>query len=70
MKRDKNTGEISRRGFLKTLGASAFAATTALYGCKDNHNTVSAQGGMVGEVPTDRMTYRIHPRTGDKVSLF
>lgn len=64
----KKKTDISRRDFLKTLGAGTVATTAALYGCKPN-NTVSAEGGKVGEVPTDQMTYRINPHTGDKVSL-
>lgn len=59
---------ISRRSFLKTLGAGAAVTTTALYGCKPS-NTVSAEGGALGEVPTDQMTYRINPWTKDRVSL-
>jgi predicted aldo/keto reductase-like oxidoreductase len=65
---EKNRKEISRRNFLKTLGAGSVATTAAIYGCKPN-NTVSAEGGSIGEVPTDKMTYRINPHTGDKVSL-
>ena len=59
---------ISRRSFLKTVGVGAAVATTSLYGCKPT-NTVSAEGGSIGEVPTDKMTYRINPYTKDKVSL-
>lgn len=65
---EKNRKEISRRNFLKTLGAGSVATTAAMYGCKPN-NTVSAEGGSIGEVPTDQMTYRINHNTGDKVSL-
>ena len=65
---NKNRKEISRRNFLKTLGAGSVATTAALYGCKPD-NKVSGQGGSLGEVPTDKMTYRTTPTTGDKVSL-
>jgi predicted aldo/keto reductase-like oxidoreductase len=65
---NKNKKEIDRRSFLKTLGAGTAATTAALYGCKPN-NTVSAEGGALGEVPADKMTYRVNPNTGDKVSL-
>lgn len=64
----KHKKEITRRGFLKVLGAGSVATTAAFVGCKPN-NTVSAEGGSVGKVPTDLMTYRTNPRTGDKVSL-
>lgn len=65
-KKDKK--EINRRNFLKIAGAGAVATTAALVGCKQD-NKVSAEGGVLGEVPTDKMTYRINPNTGDKVSL-
>ena len=65
---NKNKKEISRRNFLKTVGAGSVATAAAMSGCKPN-NTVSAEGGSIGEVPTDKMTYRINPTTGDKVSL-
>lgn len=65
---NKNKKEISRRDFLKTLGAGTAATAAAVYGCKPN-NTVSAEGGSIGEVPTDKMTCRVNRNTGDKVSL-
>jgi anaerobic selenocysteine-containing dehydrogenase len=65
---NKNRKEISRRNFLTLAGAGAAATAAALYGCKPK-NTVSAEGGAIGEVPADKMTYRINPNTGDKVSL-
>ena len=65
-KKDKK--EINRRKFFKIAGAGAVATTAVLHGCKSN-NKVSAEGGALGEVPKDKMTYRINPHTGDKVSL-
>jgi len=65
---NKNKKEISRRNFLKVLGAGSFVTAASLYGCKPK-NTVSAEGGSIGEIPTDKMTYRINPKTGEKVSL-
>jgi len=67
MENNNNKG-INRRNFLKTLGAGSAVTAAALAGCKPR-NTVSAEGGSIGEVPTDKMTYRINPHTGDKVSL-
>ena len=64
----KNKKEINRRNFLKAVGAGSVVTTAAMVGCKPN-NTVSAEGGSIGEVPTDKMTYRINRNTGDKVSL-
>jgi predicted aldo/keto reductase-like oxidoreductase len=64
-KKDKN---INRRHFLKAVGAGTVTTATMMAGCKPD-NQVSAAGGAIGEVPTDKMTYRINPNTGDKVSL-
>jgi len=64
----KNRKEISRRNFLRALGAGSVATTATMVGCKSD-NTVSAEGGSIGEVPTDKMTYRTNHNTGDKVSL-
>lgn len=55
--------DISRRSFLKTLGLAG-AATAGFVGCKGN-----GPKGAEGEIPTDKMTYRTTPSTGDKVSI-
>ena len=65
---NKNKKEISRRNFLKTVGVGSVATAAVVSGCKPN-NSVSAEGGSIGEVPSDKMTYRINHNTGDKVSL-
>lgn len=63
----KNRNKIDRRKFLKLLGAGAVTTTAALYGCQPKNGNGAANGSE--EVPTDQMTYRINPSTGDKVSL-
>lgn len=65
---NKNKKAINRRNFFKVLGAGSVATTAAMYGCKPD-NTLSAGGGSAGDVPTDKMIYRVNPHTGDKVSL-
>ena len=65
---NSNKKNISRRDFLKTLGVGTVATAALMQGCKPN-NTVVAEGGIIGEVPKDKMTYRINRNTGDKVSL-
>ena len=63
----KNKKEITRRDFLKMLGGAG-AATVGLAGCgraKENVGTLESSG----EIPTDRMTYRTNPTTGDRVSI-
>lgn len=59
--------KIDRRNFLKLFGAGTAVATAGLYGCRPAGT--SAVGGAAGEVPTDKMTFRTCPTTGDTVSL-
>ena len=66
MEQDNNN--ISRRDFLKVLGAGAVASFAALTGCKDDRG--SSKVVSSAEFKTDgEMTYRTTPTTGDKVSL-
>ena len=58
---------MDRRDFLKSLGAGALATAAMAAGCK-NPNATSAEGFTLGEVPTDKMTYR-QGTHGEKVSL-
>ena len=62
----KKDNGIDRREFLKCLGAGTIVTTTALAGCK---SVGAAAGSAAGEVPTDKMTYRINQNTDDKVSI-
>jgi predicted aldo/keto reductase-like oxidoreductase len=74
----KSKAKISRRDFLKIAGAGAatgaVAAGAIVSGCRPR-SSASREGGAAGkgsapgEVPTDRMTYRTNPKTGDVVSL-
>ncbi|MDR0431058.1 MAG: aldo/keto reductase [Tannerellaceae bacterium] len=64
----KDRKEFNRRNFLKIVGVGSVTSATTLIGCKPD-NRVSVEGGSIGEVPTDRMTYRTNPNTGDVVSL-
>lgn len=61
--------DISRRDFLKIVGISTAATTAALVGCDSRKNPVSGDRRAQDEVPTDRMTYRTNPKSGEKVSL-
>lgn len=61
--------DINRREFLKRLGIGAAATTTALAGCDTKSNPMVAGRMAQGEVPTDKMTYRANPKTGEKVSV-
>ena len=60
---------MERRDFIKILGTGA--ATAALAGCglKKKDSDLDPLGHHTGEVPTDKMTYRDYPTTGDHVSL-
>jgi len=59
---------INRRDFLRIAGVTTIATSATFYGCKQK-NTISAEGGNLGEIPTDKMTYRVNPHSVDKVSL-
>ena len=61
-----NQNKINRRGFLKLLGGGAITTTAVLAGCKPQNDR---GGAALSEIPTDKMTYRINPNTGDKVSI-
>ena len=59
--------DINRREFIKTLGGSAVAASALLSACSDNksaHTTAALQEPQKG-----KMTYRVNPKTKDKVSI-
>ena len=62
---------ISRRGFLKVMGAGAtVAAGAAVSSCAPKKNAeYDPAGHHTTEVPKGTMTYRTNPSTGDKVSL-
>ena len=59
---------LSRRGFLKTLGMAS-AATAGLTACIDRQKGGDSSASSSDDIPTDKMTYRINPTSGDKVSL-
>ena len=59
--------KINRREFLKLFGMGA-AATTALAACTTNSKPTEGKKPHE-EVPTDKMTYRKHPKTGEQVSI-
>ena len=68
---DKSSAQISRRGFLKILGATAGTAAIASCGIKDDKTTASADDMATtpANVPDSGMTMRTNPKTGDQVSL-
>ena len=59
---------ITRKDFIKVVGATAAVSAVALSGCKsdsiDKKITYSN-----GDIPKDKMTYRVNHNTGDKVSI-
>lgn len=67
---EKKNNDISRREFLKRLGLGAAASTVALAtGCGNRNNPVTGDRNASADIPTDKMTYRTNPKSGDKVSL-
>lgn len=69
MKKVKHIKEINRRDFLKVLGTGAVASTALFYGCGNKGQQASAGASTEGEIPTDKMTHRTNPSSGDKVSI-
>lgn len=66
----KNNNNIDRREFLKRIGlGTAAVSATALVGCNSRSNPVAGNATTYSEIPTDSMTYRINPKTGEKVSI-
>lgn len=63
---DKLKRPVSRRDFLKFLGYAGVTAGLTACGT-GNKNTAETQ--ETAEPPKDRMTYRVNPTSGDKVSL-
>ncbi len=60
---------IGRRSFLKRFGIGVSTAGLALAGCDSAKKQQSAEGTENSEIPTDKMTYRTNPTSGDKVSI-
>ena len=57
---------IGRGEFLKRLGGGAAVTAAALAGCDKSAVSTSE---TLGEVPTDKMTYRVNKEKGDRVSI-
>ena len=63
---------ISRRSFLKYVGAGTVATAATLAGCKGGNKAGSQAAEEYKnqvEPPIGKMTYRVNPKTGEKVSL-
>ena len=61
--------KINRRDFFKLAGTGTAVGAAALYGCSGKKENTDSESAALGEVPTDKMTYRTNPTTGDRVSL-
>jgi predicted aldo/keto reductase-like oxidoreductase len=57
-----------RREFIRLLGAGAVGSMATLCGC-DHRSDGRPAAGPASDVPTDQMTYRTDPRTGNRLSL-
>ncbi len=64
----KTNNNIDRREFLKRMGAGSLLTAAAFTGCKPNDLKIDPSV-VHGEIPTDKMTYRMNERVGDKVSI-
>lgn len=65
-----NKHTMERREFLKRLGAGAAVTSLALAGCRSRGQGTTATDAVSADaIPTDRMTLRTNPKTGEQVSL-
>lgn len=61
---------ITRRDFLKRLGLGTAAVGAAtITGCSDKNPVTGSSLEAQGPIPTDKMTFRVNPKTKEKVSL-
>lgn len=60
---------INRRSFIKRVGLGASLAGLALTGCDRANKKLMPDQTAQKTVPTDKMTYRTNPKTGEKVSI-
>ncbi|MBD5316756.1 MAG: aldo/keto reductase [Bacteroides sp.] len=60
---------INRRDFLRRLGLGASVTGLALAGCEPAAKKIAADTHALPDIPTDKMTYRENPKTGEKVSI-
>ncbi len=66
----QKNGKLSRRHFLGLMGAGAATGAATLAGCSTKANSIyDPSGTHTGDIPTDQMTYRTNPTSGDRVSL-
>lgn len=67
--KEKNK-DMSRRSFLKFLGGGMITTAALVTGCKKSSDTKAAdEYKKQVEPPVGKMSYRVNPTTGDKVSL-
>ncbi|MBO4771831.1 MAG: aldo/keto reductase, partial [Bacteroidales bacterium] len=63
---------INRRDFLKIAGTAAAVTAVSATGCGDavkSGSIANTTTSVSKNIPTDKMTYRINPKTGDKISI-
>lgn len=68
MEEKNKKNQMDRREFLKRFGVGAAVSAITLAGCNPGKNSVSGSSAQ-GSIPTDKMTFRTNPKTGEKVSL-
>lgn len=58
--------EVSRRDFMKMMGAAGMTAGLSACGMQNRKSDATSE---TSEPPKGQMTYRVNPSTGDRVSL-
>ncbi len=68
--KSKKHTDITRRSFLKRVGAGSVVSATLLAGCEPKKNPATGDSLVaMPDIEKGKMTYRTNPTTGDKVSL-
>ena len=65
----KNKNMIGRREFLRRIGCGSSSIGGSARRLRPEDDSASRDRSAQAEIPTDRMTYRTNPKTGDRVSL-
>ena len=60
---------ISRRDFIRRLGIGASVTGLALAGCDNAAKKAAQSEKSPSETDNEKMTYRVNPKTGEKVSI-
>ena len=62
----RNYEQYKPQGFFETSRTRASVAGLAFAGCEKAAKKGSTDNVITGDIPEDKMTYRVNPKTGEK----